>query len=147
MIEELKPCPLCGATIERNDYGDDDWSYSHGDAPGECVLRGLHFGEENVASWNTRTAYDPDKRLSQEVDELKHDLERQMRIANIECNEAERLREALEEYATALHAFICFIDVDGLGQEFWTRAPEHEEAQHAMAANNEARAALSHNGG
>jgi hypothetical protein len=34
--------------------------------------------------------------LIKDNEELKHDIERQMTIANIECNEAERLREALE---------------------------------------------------
>jgi hypothetical protein len=37
--------------------------------------------------------------VMEENEALKHDLERQMTIANIECNEAERLRSALEPFA------------------------------------------------
>lgn len=48
---------------------------------------------EQAGSWINRYGFS----LINEVEALRHDLERYMAIANEHVNEAERLREALEE--------------------------------------------------
>jgi hypothetical protein len=58
------------------------------------IYTGLHEGERAIELTDRLLALiEP---VMEENRALKHDLERQMTIANIECNEAERLREALE---------------------------------------------------
>jgi hypothetical protein len=44
------------------------------------------------------------ERLREENEGLKHDLDRYMKIANIECNEAERLGKALRDLLTAVES-------------------------------------------
>lgn len=64
--------------------------------------------------------------LSAENEALRHDLERQMSIANEHVNEVERLREAL--------AHIAFSGADGPYGEFGEALNEHQMRRVAKAA-------------
>jgi hypothetical protein len=90
----------------------------------EKIARAIHGNE----AWWDRTVEDEKDSYRRQADRvlaliapvmeeneaLKHDLERQMTIANIECNEAERLREALED-AVALIQERCLNSATGCG--------------------------------
>lgn len=67
--------------------------------------------------------------LQAEIETLRHDLERQMTIANEHVNEAERLREAL--------AHIAFSGADGPYGEFGEALNEHQMRRVAKAALQE----------
>jgi len=67
--------------------------------------------------------------LKAENEQLRHDLERQMTIANEHVNEAERLREAL--------AHIAFSGADGPYGEFGEALNEHQMRRVAKAALQE----------
>lgn len=64
-----------------------------------------------------------------EIEALRHDLERQMTIANEQVNEVERLREAL--------AHIAFSGADGPYGEFGEALNEHQMRRVAKAALQE----------
>lgn len=67
--------------------------------------------------------------LQAEIEALRHDLERQMTIANEQVNEVERLREAL--------AHIAFSGADGPYGEFGEALNEHQMRRVAKAALQE----------
>jgi hypothetical protein len=95
MIEARKMWVLAAATLER-----------------DVLLHGMTAEEQDMMICAVLNAFDRarptvgDEQLlreaREEIGNLKHDLERQMTIANTECNEAEKLREALENTRGAL---------------------------------------------
>jgi Lar family restriction alleviation protein len=92
----LLPCPFCGGVqIEVFHHIDRGWGASwHVECVAEeCGNSTCHHDTEAtaIAAWNKRQPTQSDA-LQAENEQLRHDLERQMTIANEQLNEAERLR-------------------------------------------------------
>ena len=123
----LLPCPFCGGEAEVERSGTN--RRSHIIACTDCGCR-LETGETwNAGSaWNTRQPTQSDA-VQAEIEALRHDLERQMTIANEQVNEVERLREAL--------AHIAFSGADGPYGEFGEALNEHQMRRVAKAALQE----------
>ena len=99
----LKPCPHCGKQCADLiiDQGD---KWAHYSASCLEVRTGYNISDdapwrvEAIAAYNTRQPTQSDA-LQAENEALRHDLERQMTIANEHVNEAERLQaEAQARY-------------------------------------------------
>ena len=153
----LKPCPFCGGVqIEAFHHIDRGWGASwHVECVAEeCGNSTCHHDTEAtaIAAWNTRQPTHSDdcpkcdklgddcgehapswKELAAywkaENAQLRHDLERQMDIANEHVNEAERLRRALTH--------IAFSGADGPYGEFGEALNEHQMRRVAKAALKE----------
>lgn len=69
----------------------------------------IHMGEK--IAWGSETALmfeaaDALEAATQELESLKHDIERQIAIANAEANEAEKFRRAMIEAVIPLEAIV-----------------------------------------
>ena len=101
----LKPCPFCGCT---NVYpvspslGHSSWRVFCDDCHAEGPQIPSCNSDEGEARcqwvWQIRHPAQSDA-LQAEIEALRHDLERQMTIANEQVNEVERLRQDLRFYA------------------------------------------------
>jgi hypothetical protein len=71
--------------------------------------------EESIVSTNCmRNAADALESAQAEIDELKHDLERQMTIANIECNNAVAAQAEIARLTAALEGLVRAVNTNEL---------------------------------